>query len=386
MTEQNELRLVEVRKHQDVVDQKEINFRIQQTNADEDQKWDDFLAHTQGGSHLQTSKWAQVKIWLGWKVIRVVATKENNIIGGAQVLLRPLGLGQTIGYVPRGPLLVEDHQPLATQITEVLKEIAKDQNCLMLVVQPPKHHPTLIELLYENQFKPGTLEVAPTATVLIDLLPEHEEILARMKRGTRYNIGLSARKEVTIYEGDRNHLAEFYRLLQDTSRRQKFNIYPKDYYTEMWDILEPGNNIKLFLATYRSEVISAQLAIAFGDTVVNKMTVWSGEHGKLRPNEGLLWGVMQWAKEQGYRYYDLEGIERAAAESIMRDEDLPESIKATVTHFKLGFGGDVVLFPPSYTLVQNPIARWVYHTIIDQDTLPPPIKTMVDRMRISDNR
>ena len=111
MTEQNVLSPIGGRQTEDVVEQKEILLSIQEISNGEDQKWDDFLAHTAGGSHLQTSKWARVKIWLGWKVFRVVATRENKIIGGAQIFFRSLRLGKTIGYIPRGPVLAQRPEP-----------------------------------------------------------------------------------------------------------------------------------------------------------------------------------------------------------------------------------------------------------------------------------
>jgi lipid II:glycine glycyltransferase (peptidoglycan interpeptide bridge formation enzyme) len=366
--------------------QKDTDIQIHISSSPEDKDWDDYLAQTSGGSHIQTTKWAQVKAQLGWRAWRVFATDNRKIIGGAQMLLRPLALGLSIGYVPRGPVMMNFQPKLAQQIVNTLKKVAGHEKCLMLSIQPPQNGQSFSALLQKNQFTPSSLEVAPTATVLIDLTPEPDEILARMKRGTRYNIGLSSRKDITIDEGDQQALKEFYKLLRMTSKRQNFKIFPMEYFKGMWDSFDMDGNIKLFLAKYNTQVVSAQLAIAFGDTVVNKWTVWSGQHAKLRPNEGLIWGVMQWAKAQGYRYYDLEGIEREAAERILRDEDLPKSMKATVSHFKLGFGGDVVLFPPSYTFVPNPFAKWVYRNLIDRGTIPPAVQSVLDHIRTTDNQ
>jgi lipid II:glycine glycyltransferase (peptidoglycan interpeptide bridge formation enzyme) len=386
MMEHRKSKLSGGKKRYNHLEQNDTDFQIHCSSSLEEKDWDDYLAQTSGGSHIQTTKWARVKTQLGWRTRRILATKNGEILGGAQMLLRPLALGFSIGYVPRGPVMNNSNPELAQEIIKAIKKIAEREKCILLSIQSPQRGQSMSTLLHENQFRPTSLEVAPTATVLIDLAPEPDEILARMKRGTRYNIGLSSRKGIRIHEADQHALEDFYRLLRMTSKRQNFKTFPIKYFNKMWDTFAKQGNIKLFLAKYNAQVVSAQLAIAFGDTVTNKLTVWSGEHAKRRPNEGLLWGVMQWGKSQGYRYYDLEGIEREAAEGIQRGEDLPKSMRRTVTHFKLGFGGDVMLFPPSYTFIQNPLARWVYHKLIDRGTIPPAFQNLLDHVRTTDNR
>jgi lipid II:glycine glycyltransferase (peptidoglycan interpeptide bridge formation enzyme) len=154
----------------------------------------------------------------------------------------------------------------------------------------------------------------------------------------------------------------------------------------MWRIFEKNGNIKLFLAKFNSQIVSAQLVIAFGDTVVNKFTVWSGEHGKYRPNEALMWGVMRWAKSHGYRHYDLEGIDRHTAEGLLRGDDLSKAKQSSHTSFKLGFGGKIVLFPKSYVYASNPIARWGYKNLMSQGTTPKLVQKTLNHIKTFTNR
>ena len=364
-------------------DHSDLDFQIQISSSPENEKWDDYLAQIPGGSHIQTTKWAKLKAHFGWRTRRVLAIDNGKIIGGAQMLLRPLALRRSIAYVPRGPVMGAFQPKVAKLIVDTLKQIAMSEKCLMLSIQPPQHGHALIDVLQNSQFKLSSLEFAPTATILVDLAPEPNDIVMSMKRGTRYNIGLCSRKGIGIFEGDQEALGDFYRLLYLTSKRQNFSILPFDYFLKMWEVFEPQGNIKLFLAKYHTQTISAQLVIAFGDTVVNKMNVWSGEYTKLHPNEGLIWGVMQWARSNGYRYYDLEGIDREAAELILNGKELHDSMKNTFTHFKLGFGGNIVLLPPSLTFIQNPVVDRIYQTVIEHDRIPYPLERALGHLRTS---
>jgi hypothetical protein len=82
---------------------------------------------------------------------------------------------------------------------------------------------------------------------------------------------------------------------------------------------------------------------------------WSGIHRDVGPNELLHCAGMQWQREQGYRYYDLEGIQTAVGEAILSGHDVATLDVQGLTHFKLGLGGDVTRFPGCYDSVHQPL-------------------------------
>lgn len=56
-----------------------------------------------GGDMLQATLWAEHKYRFGWRVERVWHISRGGVDATAQVLLRRLGRGVQVGYVPRGP-------------------------------------------------------------------------------------------------------------------------------------------------------------------------------------------------------------------------------------------------------------------------------------------
>jgi hypothetical protein len=66
---------------------------------------------------------------------------------------------------------------------------------------------------------------------------------------------------------------------------------------------------------------------------------------------------MCWAKGQGFRYYDLEGIKEYAAKAILGNEFYDKKAWDPLTRFKLSFGGSVRLNPATFGFIQNPILR-----------------------------
>jgi peptidoglycan pentaglycine glycine transferase (the first glycine) len=344
----------------------QASYQIRVSSEPEDPAWDTFLAQTPGGHHVQTSLWAQVKALLGWRAARVVVRQGDCIVAGAQVLLRPLPLVGAIGHVSKGPLVAGNDLRLAKLVLDALHQVARAHHIRYLIIQPPRTNEALAQQLPGWGFRPDSLagtEAQPPATVLLDLTQDLDDILAQMKKKTRYSIRHGLREGITVREGTERDLPTFYRLLVATTQRQHFSEPSEEYFSEMWRIFRPHGYIRLFLAEYAGEAVASVLAISFGDTVIYKKGAWSGHYSKRNPNDVLQWTAIRWAKAQGYRFYDFEGINRRAARALIQGEPLPDSVKQTYTSFKLGFGGQVVLAPHAYGYIYNPMLRWGYHTI-----------------------
>ena len=329
------------------------------TTAD-DPAWDAFLTSLPGGHHTQTTLWARVKSSLGWQAIRVVVERHGDVVGGAQILFRRLPAVGAIGYVSRGPVLGGVDDALGARILDGIEDITRGLGIRHLTVQPPGSTDETPPFFAGRPYLPSDTQIAPRATALVDVTPDPDQILAAMSSKTRYNIRLSGRRSVTVREGGAADIGAYHRILVATASRQGFEPAPRRYFDAMWEVLAPGGHVRLCLAEIGGTPVSAQLAVAFGDTVVNKLSVWSGEGGRDRPNEAVQWSTIQWAHAHGFRRYDLEGLELDAAHAVLRGQPLPPSTSQSVTSYKLGFGGEVVVMPTASVWIPNPVARWGY--------------------------
>jgi lipid II:glycine glycyltransferase (peptidoglycan interpeptide bridge formation enzyme) len=321
---------------------------VQVSRALFDDAWDTFVDRAPGGTHLQTTAWATVKATAGWRATRVVVSRDGAVVGGCQILLRALPLVGSVGYVPRGPLFEGDDPARLPMVLDALARVAAEERMAYLKVQPPPGGEGLVPALRDRGFAPSTLEAAPTATVRIALDRPEADILARMRKSVRNNIAGGVRKGVTIREGDEHDLPVLAELVAATSERQGFAPYPPGYYAAIWRSFHPGGRVKLFLAEHDRRVLSALLLVGYGDSVVYKMGGWSGARHDIHPNELAHWTAIRWARDHGYRYYDLEGIDLPTARTIAGGEVVPRGEMSGLTSFKLGFGGDVVVFPGAH--------------------------------------
>jgi lipid II:glycine glycyltransferase (peptidoglycan interpeptide bridge formation enzyme) len=334
---------------------------------------------------VQTSLWAQVKALLGWRAVRLVVSQGEQIVAGAQLLIRLFSGFGALGYVTKGPVCAVDDPLLPKLVINELLQVARTQRVQYLIVQPPNNGRAVAEALPGKGFRPSSVAVSTEATVQIDLQPELDEILARMRKQTRRDIRHGLGQGMVGREGTEHDLATFYRLLGATSERQKFLPYSPQYLSKLWQFYRPHGYARLFLAEYNGEVVSAQLVLAFGDTVIAKNSGWSGRYGSLGPNHIMDWTTLEWAKTQGYRYYDLEGIDPSVARMILNGGSLTDELKRQhgPAFYKLGFGGEVSLLPGAYDYVFNPLLRWSYATVFPKVAGWPVTKKVINRFKVS---
>ena len=338
------------------------SFEFCESDSVYDSDWDAFLADYPAGHHVQSSLWASVKALNGWTVKRITILLDGRIVGGAQMLIRQVKFLGAVGYVPKGPVLSNDDPLLAEQVLMRLCELAKSTGLRLLILQPPEFN-AVTSRLTEQGFASCPVETAPSATLLVDLSVDSDAILRRMPKGMRNQVRRGQNRGIECREGGKADLPVFHRLLTTTSQRRGFSTFELEYFQGMWDILARHDGIKLFLSELGSEPVSAQLCIPFGDTIVAKQIGWSGEHRRLHPNEALDWFTIQWAKDNGYRYYDLEGIERPAAAALVAGKPLPAEYAGTPTAYKLRLGGDVHLYPGAFCHFANPLLRSLYNRV-----------------------
>lgn len=358
----------------------EVRVRI---STGDDPAWDAFLADLGGNHHTQNSAWADVKAALGWRAVRAVAEQDARIVGGAQMLYRPLrGIG-AVAFVSRGPVLTGSDASVGARVLDEIEGVARDLSVRHLTVQPPGESDVTPPYVARRPYLPSGTPVAPRATVLLDVTPEPDEILAAMSSKTRYNIRVSGRRSVTVREGDASDIADYHDLLVATGARRGFAPHPLHYFEHMWDVLAPRGQMRLSVADVDGTPVAAQVAVVSGGTVVNKLSVWSGEEGRHRPNEALQWATIRWAHAHGFSSYDLEGLDLAAAHAVVRGEPLPTSTSQSVTSYKLGYGGRVVVMPAAHLWIPQPVARWAFAHAYPRIRDVRWFRRMVARLRTS---
>jgi len=304
--------------------------------------WDALVAQDEHGHLLQTWAWGELKRAFGWTPVRLAIERDGALAVGAQVLYRRMG-PFSMGYIPKGPVLAEEDPQLVEMLLRAIHARSRRMGAISLKVEPEwreKEHERR-DWLAAHGFKPSRECIQPRATIIVGLEETEEQILARMKPKWRYNIRLSERKGVVVREGSAQDLETFYELMRVTGQRNGFAIHSLDYYRRAWELFQPANRARLFMAYYQDKPLAGLMAYAFNGQSWYLYGASADEHRELMPNHQLQWCAMKWAKGLGCKQYDLWGVPDAEANS-------PTAALEGVGRFKAGFGGEVVCYLGAY--------------------------------------
>ena len=225
--------------------------------ASHDPAWDQFLASQPTGHHVQSSLWGELKATIGWNVTRVQVQERGQIVGGAQILARPLPVWGSMGYISRGPAVAPGRADVFESTLDSIERVARTKRLLLLAIEPPADEALYTDTLQTRGFRPSSFYLIPPSTVLVDLQPSESDILAGMKSNTRYKIRLAARKGVAIREGTEADLPKFFEWTRALTAENGYSHYDLAYYREAWRLFAPRGMMRFFMAYYEDEPVSA---------------------------------------------------------------------------------------------------------------------------------
>ena len=302
---------------------------------------------------LQSALWGQFKAEFGWE-----PEAFRSADAQAQVLFRKLPAGLSIAYLPKGPV-GQNWGSLWPQIDTACRK----RHAVFLQVEPDlaEEEPSADLTLEMQGFSVEPHTIQPRSTILVDLQADEDELLARMKQKTRYNIRLAEKKGVVVRATD--DIQGFYRLMQTTGTRDGFAVHDISYYQKAFDIFSPTGACVLLGAFHQDQPLAYLMLFLSGERSWYFYGASDDESRNLMPTYLLQWEAMRWSKAHGALLYDLWGIPDASAE-VLEEQFMQRSDGLWgVYRFKRGFGGEVVRSVPAFIRVYKPLLYRLYQKL-----------------------
>ncbi len=321
------------------------------------ERWNRWVAAHPTGNLLQTSQWGSLKQGFGWEWDLVTLEDAGTPVAGAIVLYRalPLRIG-TIAYVPRGPVVDWDNTAQVQALLARLYKAARKRRAWACWLEPEviDNSPAATQLPGLG-YAPSPRTIQPRSTIVVDLSPSEDAILAAMKSKTRYNIRLAERKGVTVREGGLSDIDAFHALMQETGERDAFGIHTLEYYRRALTLYAPEGQVALLLAELDGEPLAGLMVFAVGTKSWYICGASSDRHRNLMPAYAVQWAAMRWAKARGCTTYDLWGIPDEPEETLEAQfSDRSDGLWG-VYRFKRGFGGQIVRYAGLWERSLNPL-------------------------------
>lgn len=182
---------------------------------------------------------------------------------------------------------------------------------------------------------------------LIGLQGSPEDIFHNIGARTRKNIkrGLH-RGEVTMREAtEPKQLSACYELLSKTYRAAKVPLADRSLFDAAFAVLHPRGMVRFTLAYVGTTPAAVSVDLLYRDVIYGWYGGMDRSYSHLVPNDLLMWHVLKWGSENGYRLYDFGGAGRPTEKYGVRD-------------FKAKFGGKLVCYGRN-TYVHLPAVLWL---------------------------
>jgi peptidoglycan pentaglycine glycine transferase (the first glycine) len=313
--------------------------------------WNLFLKRHPHAHLLQTGEWGELKSAFGWDARRIIAGEA-----GAQILFRRLPPGFTVAYIPKGPISDDGGWRTDEGFWKEIDAVCKKQRAIFLKLEPDAwDHDSG---LHPSSFILGRHNIQPPRTVVVTLRGTEDEILARMKQKTRYNIRLAEKKDVTVRKWD--DLEGFHEMMQVTGGRDGFGVHSPEYYRRAYELFHPTGMCELLAAEFEGRPLAALMVFARGRRAWYVYGASNDEERNRMPTYLVQWEAMRWARSKGAEEYDLWGVpdeDEAALEASFgtRHDGL-----WGVYRFKRGFGGELKRAAQALDRVYNPLLYKLY--------------------------
>ena len=127
-----------------------------------------------------------------------------------------------------------------------------------------------------------------------------------------------------------------------------FAVQSRDCYDSLRDYLLDSGQWNLYVVRDGDIIIAGAVCVMVDDVYVYLYGATRRAIGNLGHAQLLHWIIIQWAREQWYKYYDLLGCSAGSLQQHHLDG---------VTQFKSGFGGKKIEYVGTYDF---PLSNWKY--------------------------
>lgn len=336
---------------------------VREATAADRPDWDAFVAVRPEADPLQSWAWGEANVEAGEPPRRVVAVDAaGRVVGVAQMLVRPAGLGRSIGYVPHGPVWTRDAPGagiVLDRLVDGLAAVAASGRVIVVKFDPRSEQslpgnesdPLAAELARRG-LRPARHDLQARTTRIVDLADGGDVLMATWDKDARNLVRRAGREGVTTdvdRDGGQEAVDAFHALLAATSARAGFRIRSAAFLRTLAHELARDGGWFLTLARLGGRPIAGAVALRVGDRAIYAYGASLREPALKHANGAYaaLAETMRALAADGVRTLDLWGV-------VEPGEPAPDASWAGFSAFKRQFGGTRLRHPGTYDLVISP--------------------------------
>ncbi len=326
------------------------NIKVKEIS--EKKVWEDFLVQHPEVNFLHSWNWGQFYKNLGQKVFYRGFYNENELLGVMLIIKEEAKRGHHF-LVPGGPIFEWYDQNLIIAFVKDLKDLGKKEKIVFVRCRPQLADNQQNRKLFRDLgFVDAPMHLHAELTHRLDLSLTEEELLAGMRKSTRYEIRKAAKDGVLVKSSAeiqpslvKEEIGKFYQLQLDTAKRQNFVPFSENYWQKQFAAFLPDHEVVLYSAYFQEELLAQAMIIFYGQEAVYHYGASTALARKYPAAAALQWEAIKQAKGRGIKRYNFWGV---------APENESEHRFAKLSVFKRGFGGTDFAYLHAQDLVMRP--------------------------------
>jgi len=324
--------------------------------------WSRLVSTSIGGDVAQLPEWARLRgsVGFGARYVLVHAGPGGALLGGAQVLERPLPLLGRVGYVPYGPVVssdLTDPSEVRAALCDALVGLAHS-GTRMLFVQPPSGGEAVSRELLARGFRGSDANIAPAQTLRLYLHHDLTELRVGLSKRLRTWTNRWESRGVTVRVGTEADVPVLAGLVARSGEHQGFAAVSEDYLATL--VRELGPSAVFFIGELDGKPVAAALFTRYAESLKLRFAGMDRDDAVSRSNvpAAVQWYAIGWAKRAGLRWFDFGGVSAESADALFAGQ--PRDSLRGVDRFKASFGGEPHRGPRAVELISSPVLRAGY--------------------------
>jgi lipid II:glycine glycyltransferase (peptidoglycan interpeptide bridge formation enzyme) len=303
-------------------------------------------------SFLQSAWWLSIKAESGWSR---VDGRTNSTVGALSRRIGPF----TLVYLPHA---FPDERSLE-RVVETMGTVSRGATIARWDVPWSRDRFDRMRARALG-LSPSPMRIQPPDTVIIDLSPPEDALLAAMKSKTRYNVRLAEKKgvEIEVISADstpadrvEEALTSWYEVYRATARRDRIAIHPFAYYRRVFldapDATAELPRREMILARHDRDLLGGIVTLGYHGVTTYLYGAGSDRKRNLMASYLVQWTAITRARSEGDRWYDMFGIPPS---------DDPSHPMHGLYRFKTGFGGEILRRAGAWDIAVRPAGAALY--------------------------
>lgn len=309
----------------------------------EKNEWENFLLGCREKTFLDSWNWGEFNMRTGNKIWRW-GMYANEELAGIALIIKIVARRGTFLFVPHGPNIKPQTTNLKFQILELLlkelRKVAEEEKVSFIRIAPIwERNEENVQIFQGLGFREAPIHMHPEVSWELDISGPEEEILAGMRKTTRYLIRQGLKNpDIKICQGkDINDLEVFNGLYKATAGRHHFAPFSLNYLKNELLAFSPNDQISIFLGKHKSKILSGAMIIFWQNIAFYHQG--ASLSSRIPVSYLLQWEAVKEAKRRNCKAYNFWGIASATGNHKSKIENLEKHPWRGLTLFKIGFGG-----------------------------------------------